>query len=342
MSVCSPVQSLVVDDESSVRESFRNYLEDLDYQVLEAANGRVGLEIFEREQPGLILVDLRMPELDGLEVLTSISSHSPEIPLIVISGAGVITDAVEALRRGAWDYLFKPINDLFMLRQAIEKALKRASLMRDNRIYLEHLELEAVRRAEELKQTQQTLCYRSDFEKIIANLSSDFVRFKAEEVDAGIQRALQLIGEFVAVDRSHIFLLRDDHKTVDNTHEWCAQGIASQRANLQSIALDEELPWLAKRLRKLEDIQIPAVAELPASACLEQRHFEEQGLQSLVVVPMISGGTLQGTLGFAAVQARQAWPEGSIDLLKIVGEIFINTLERKGKPCFYPNHRLPG
>jgi DNA-binding NtrC family response regulator len=119
---------LVIDDDDSVRESFRNYLEDNDYIIYEATNGRQGLELFATEKPDVVLVDLRMPELDGLQVLGKITTASPDTPIIVISATGLIGDAVEAMHLGTWDYLLKPVIDLAILRNSITKALERARL----------------------------------------------------------------------------------------------------------------------------------------------------------------------------------------------------------------------
>ncbi len=143
---------LTIDDEASIRDSFRLFLEDYDYQVLDAENGREGMEIFQRQQPDLVLCDLRMPEVDGLEVLDSITEQSPETPIIVISGTGIIADAVEAVRRGAWNYLLKPIQDMSVLQHAISQALEKARLIRENQAYQEHLEEEVSRRTEALQQ----------------------------------------------------------------------------------------------------------------------------------------------------------------------------------------------
>jgi len=148
---------LVVDDERPVRESFRKFLEDFDYTVLVAENGRVGLEVFEKENPDLVLLDLRMPEIDGLEVLAAIRKSSPDTPIIVISGTGVIGDAVEALHLGAWDYLLKPIESLTVLRHAVERALERARLIKENRAHHEHLKAEVARRTRELERANQKL-----------------------------------------------------------------------------------------------------------------------------------------------------------------------------------------
>jgi PAS domain S-box-containing protein len=148
---------LSIDDELRFRESIRNYLEDYDYQVIEAENGRVGLEVFAAQRPDLVLVDLRMPEVDGLEVLDGVRMASPETPIIVVSGTGLISDVVEALRLGAWDYIFKPIEDLSVLGHAIQKCLERARLIRENKAYQQNLEEKVALRTGELQTAVQRL-----------------------------------------------------------------------------------------------------------------------------------------------------------------------------------------
>ena len=83
---------ITIDDEEIIRRSFRNYLEDYDFEIIEADNGKPGLEIIYKTHPDLVLLDLRMPEMDGLEVLAELSKNSPNTPVIVISGAGVMED----------------------------------------------------------------------------------------------------------------------------------------------------------------------------------------------------------------------------------------------------------
>jgi len=130
---------LVVDDEIIVRQSLCDQLEDMGYLVLAAENGRIALEIIESEQPALVLTDLRMPEMGGLELIKCSKQLAPDTPIIVISGAGKLEDAVDALRLGAYDYLVKPINDFAVLEHVVTKTLENKRLVHENLVYQSHL-----------------------------------------------------------------------------------------------------------------------------------------------------------------------------------------------------------
>ncbi len=146
-----PTKLLIVDDEKLIRLNLRAMLEDLDYRVTEAANGREGLDAFDRERPDLVLADLMMPVMDGLSMIAALREKSPETPVIVISGIGTVREAVDSLRLGAWDYLIKPVPDAERLDIIIHRVLDKARLVKENRQYREHLEktAEALRASEE-------------------------------------------------------------------------------------------------------------------------------------------------------------------------------------------------
>ncbi|TCD21488.1 response regulator [Pseudomonas sp. IC_126] len=131
---------LIIDDDDVVRASLAAYLDDSGFKVLQAPNGPQGMELFEAEQPDLVICDLRMPQMDGLELIRQISERQADLPVIVVSGAGVMSDAVEALRLGAADYLIKPLEDLAMLEHSVRRALDRSRLRMENRRYREQLE----------------------------------------------------------------------------------------------------------------------------------------------------------------------------------------------------------
>lgn len=131
---------LIIDDDDVVRASLAAYLDDSGFRVLQAQNGPQGLELFDAEQPDLVICDLRMPHMDGLELIRLITERQADLPVIVVSGAGVMSDAVEALRLGAADYLIKPLEDLAMLEHSVRRALDRSRLRLENRRYREQLE----------------------------------------------------------------------------------------------------------------------------------------------------------------------------------------------------------
>jgi UDP-3-O-[3-hydroxymyristoyl] N-acetylglucosamine deacetylase len=99
---------LVVDDEENIRHTLRGVLADEGFQVLEAPNGRRALELLEHVAPRLAIVDVWMPEVDGIELVERMRAQAPEVPIIVISGHGTIETAVRVIRLGAFDFLEKP------------------------------------------------------------------------------------------------------------------------------------------------------------------------------------------------------------------------------------------
>ncbi|MFT6914917.1 MAG: diguanylate cyclase (GGDEF)-like protein/PAS domain S-box-containing protein [Motiliproteus sp.] len=148
---------LTIDDEPVIRNSFSYYLEDLDYRVLQAENGEQGIAQIEEARPDLVLVDLRMPGIDGLDVLRWVNANTPLMPVIVVSGTGVIGDVIEALTLGAWDYLLKPVQDLEMMRLAIERVLEKVQLRQQGTGYQRRLEQEVAQRTLELQSANREL-----------------------------------------------------------------------------------------------------------------------------------------------------------------------------------------
>ena len=145
------IKILTIEDEEIIRRVLIAYLEDNGYDVIQADNGKTGIEIFREQNPDIILSDLKMPVMGGKEVLATITKESPETPIIIVSGTGDISDAIETVHLGAWDYILKPILDLAVLDYSINKALERANLLKENRQYKEHLEDEIKIRTTELR-----------------------------------------------------------------------------------------------------------------------------------------------------------------------------------------------
>jgi two-component system nitrogen regulation response regulator NtrX len=127
---------LVIDDEEAIRKSLRMVLEYEGYEFLEAASGPEGLETLKREAPDAVLLDIKMPGMDGLEVLDVLRGRDQQMAVLMISGHGDIPTAVEAIHKGAYDFIEKPLEServLTALRNAIER--KR---LRDENLALRH------------------------------------------------------------------------------------------------------------------------------------------------------------------------------------------------------------
>ncbi|KCZ71179.1 PAS domain S-box [Candidatus Methanoperedens nitroreducens] len=180
----------------------------------------------------------------------------------------------------------------------------------------------------ERKHAEEALQHRIEMEKLIAGISTHFINISPDEVDSSIDHTLKTIGEFAGVDRSYVFRFYDGGIKMDNTHEWCDDGIEPQIQNLKGLSVDD-LPWFAERIKKLKTFHVPRVTDLPPEAYAEKEHFQMQDIKSLIVVPMVSGTSLIGFLGFDSVRVEKTWPEEDIRLLKMVGEIFVHALERR-------------
>ena len=100
---------LIVDDEERVRESVREVLSDEGYHVIDTADGASVLERISREKPALVLLDIWMPDIDGIELLKDIKKQSPNLNVVMISGHGNIHTAVTATKFGAFDFIEKPV-----------------------------------------------------------------------------------------------------------------------------------------------------------------------------------------------------------------------------------------
>ena len=100
---------LVVDDEAAIRESMSMILEYEGYECLSASTGEEAIEVVKRESPDLVFLDIKMPGLDGLETLTRLKKLSEVTPVVMVSGHGTVSTAVEATKRGAFDFIEKPL-----------------------------------------------------------------------------------------------------------------------------------------------------------------------------------------------------------------------------------------
>jgi serine phosphatase RsbU (regulator of sigma subunit) len=216
METCAPEPSprksiLVVEDNGPLRRTLIMQLEEFGFAARGAADGVAGLEEVTRGEVDLVLCDLRMPRMDGLGLLTALRVSHPDLPVIVMSGAGLLQDAISALKLGAWDYVEKPIPLAEALVHSVNKAFERADLVAENRRY--RANLEGVNR--ELRDTLDLLATDEDAGRQIQfrMLPPNHQRFGPFEFSRTLAPAAFLSGDFIDAfaidDRRWGFYLAD-------------------------------------------------------------------------------------------------------------------------------------
>ncbi|HET6440690.1 MAG TPA: sigma-54 dependent transcriptional regulator [Anaeromyxobacter sp.] len=194
---------LVVDDDPASRDLLRRVLATEGHEVVEAADGREALANLSRQPADLVVSDIRMPDLDGVQLLERMRELAPDVPVVLVTAFGDVEGAVEAIRRGAFDYLAKPY-DVDGIRLLVRRALTQSSLAAENRALRrqvrEKYRLEGiVGRSEPMLQAFKTAARvaQSDATVLIEGESGTGKEQMARAIHAASKRAA---GPFVAVD----------------------------------------------------------------------------------------------------------------------------------------------
>lgn len=134
---------LIIDDESPIRSLLRDYFEKQNYKVFITGSGHTAIDLFKAEKPEVVITDIRMPDLDGIQVLQEIKRLEAETPVIVITAFPSLDNAIEALEEKAFDYIIKPFH-LTEIKEKVEAALKSRNVKRDNLVLREMASLHKV------------------------------------------------------------------------------------------------------------------------------------------------------------------------------------------------------
>ncbi len=145
---------LLVDDEEGIRKVLGISLTDMGYHVTTAANGQQALGIFKKEGPSIVLTDIKMPEMDGIELLRRIKAHNPDTEVIMISGHGDMDLAIKSVKYEATDFVTKPIND-DILEIALQRAQERIAVRRQLNEYTHNLEQLVREKTQKLLQAER-------------------------------------------------------------------------------------------------------------------------------------------------------------------------------------------
>jgi signal transduction histidine kinase len=206
---------LIIDDEAMVRRTMADYLAECGHQTTTAADGIEGLARVRAESFDVVLIDLRMPEMDGLDLIATLSAEQPGLPLVVVSGTGLLGDAVEAMRRGAWDYVTKPIYDMDELVMTIGRVLDKARLMAERNRYQHELEqLNLSLEAEVARQTYDLQQANAELRRL-DTLREQFIQNTAHE----LRTPLALVRGYIEVMAEGHLSLKEQKKALDVAHQ---------------------------------------------------------------------------------------------------------------------------
>lgn len=152
----TPGRILAIDDEVESLALLEELLTLHGYEVRTATEGRAGIEVFRQSSPELVITDIRMPNLDGLQVLRSVREMDDSVPVILVTGYGDLDNAVRALRRGAYDFLLKPINPEILL-NTVKTGVEHSRLKRFEKDYTRILEEQVEARTKDLLKSYEVI-----------------------------------------------------------------------------------------------------------------------------------------------------------------------------------------
>ena len=178
------------------------------------------------------------------------------------------------------------------------------------------------------KRAEDEACFQLSFQKAVAEISSRFVTLSADGFDDAVNDALGRLGELFDVDRAYVFRFSDDLRTMNNTHEWCAEGVEPLKDRNQGIPVDDA-PWFKERLEAFRPVRIPDGDALPKEAGRMQSALRSKEIQSSLCLPMVGkSGVPVGFVGFDSVRRSNCWPDAQIMMLQVLAEITVGAVQR--------------
>ena len=176
----------------------------------------------------------------------------------------------------------------------------------------------------ENKKAENLIKYRVEIEKMISSVSTFFINLPLSDIDKGINKTLEELGLFIGVDRCYLFLYDKDRMKLK--HKWYSEKIKDK--NLNDFK-PKYLKWVMKELKNGKELILNQIEDIPEEGKKDKKIFKEQKIKSLISVPLIYSNKLLGILGFDTIKKIKNWNQEDVNALKVIGEIFINTIIHK-------------
>lgn len=176
-------------------------------------------------------------------------------------------------------------------------------------------------------EARERLKHRLEFEEVVASASSKLANMSPGELDSAIRETLASAGRFLSVDRCVVYAVSGDGERIRRTHDWCADGVEPETDETADLPWND-LSWGQEQLRSSDYFAISSVADLPPKASAEKEKLLAQGVQAVIAVPIVAGGSPIGLLGASMHRSERVWTPEAITLLRILGEMIGNTQAR--------------
>lgn len=178
----TPKRVLVADDSEAIREMLGSFLANLGYHTDLAVDGQAALDLFQAHPYDVIICDLQMPRLYGLDVLAQIKTLDPEVQVIILTGHATMETAIKALRLGAYEYQFKPVEDMELFARLVERAFRHRCLLHENRLLVAQLQEANTRLESEVEKRTLELRTANEMLRNLDRLKNDFVSIVSHEL----------------------------------------------------------------------------------------------------------------------------------------------------------------
>jgi signal transduction histidine kinase len=173
---------LVADDAEAIREMLGSFLANMGYRTDLAIDGQAAIDLFKAHPYDVLICDLQMPHVDGLTVLAAVKTLDPDAQVIILTGHATLETAIEALRLGAYDYQFKPVDNMEVFARLVERAYHHHDLLRENKRLVQalqeanaHLESQVAERTQDLQTANEAL-------RSLDKLKNDFISVVSHEL----------------------------------------------------------------------------------------------------------------------------------------------------------------
>ena len=275
---------LVIDDERPILDVLEMSLAGEGYEVMTAENGQQGLKIFEEFGPKLVLTDIKMPGMDGIEVLKRIKVMDNEAEVIVITGHGDMDSAVAALQHGASDFINKPIRGE-VLTLALERAEKKLEISQRLRDYTENLEQKVEECTIELRQAHEELL-RSERLATIGETVAGLAHY-IKNILSGLRGGLYMVNTGVAKNSSRMF--KEGSSMVERNVERISDlaldllSYSKERTPERTVCKPNEIVTEAVGIFKEKAKEHRVTLDTVLSPRLEEAYLDREGIHNVLL-----------------------------------------------------------